>query len=133
MKFIRWIFFALLVTGGAPLRMAAQTPQLSHAHEFQNCLDQFSVCNPTALNAQERQAVQRVAQDRNLRNCIYGFADCEKKQLNAEQQEEVARANDPPRACDRCSRGLTQARQARVRQIAAACRVAQSTAALLFD
>jgi hypothetical protein len=93
-KFIRWIFFALLVTGVAPLRVAAQTVQPSHEQEFQDCVDEFSVCHPAALNAQERQAVQRVAQDRNLRNCMYGFADCNTKQLNAEQQKEVARAND---------------------------------------
>lgn len=93
MKLIRQMFLVLLLAGTAPLYTAAQGPQRSHAQDFANCLDEFSACDNATLNAQERQTVRRVVQDRNFQNCFEGFPDCDRKLLNTEEQREVAREN----------------------------------------
>jgi hypothetical protein len=86
MKFTYWIIIALLVFSAAPLQTRAQNRRSPHSQQLSNCLDDFSTCDRSALNAQQLQVVRRVAQDHNLLECFNGFSDCDKKQLNTEQQ-----------------------------------------------
>src|ERR1700758_186665 len=86
MTFTLWIFIVLVMFGAAPLQTAAQSRENSHWQEFANCLNEFSPCDRSRLNAKELQDVRRVTQDRNFLDCFNGFAECDKKQLNADQQ-----------------------------------------------
>ena len=50
MKFAGWIFAALLLSGGAPSRAAAQSAKPAHSQAFANCMDEFSTCDQTTLD-----------------------------------------------------------------------------------
>jgi hypothetical protein len=113
MKSTFWIIIALLVFGAAPLRTPAQSRQSPHSQQLSNCLDEFSTCDRSTLNAQELQVVRRVTQDRNFLNCFNGFSDCDKKELNTEQQLEVAR-EDRDQNLQHCLDGIGECKLVRL-------------------
>ncbi|MFI5095802.1 MAG: hypothetical protein ACHQIK_20435, partial [Candidatus Acidiferrales bacterium] len=107
MKFIGWIFAALLLVAGAPLSTRAQNRQSPHSQALANCMDEFSTCDQAALTVQEKQVVQSADRDRNFLECLYGFSDCDRKQLDTDQRQDIARANRD-RNLQNCIDGMSE-------------------------
>jgi Protein of unknown function (DUF3761) len=77
-----------------PHAHTATTPpqQAPSQQNYRNCINGYSSCNASQLDAPERARVQEAAHQRNYNSCLRGYSSCDPSKLDADEKPLVQKA-----------------------------------------